>query len=122
MIWKVIDTRKPEIIVVSETWTLLEEEEVCLIRIKEQVGEKRSTVCTHLLKNTSTKHNKYVVNQTKHKHVDDISFRELFGRISGFIFKIRSDLSLPNTRSLYLRWPFFLWNKVGPTPLICFSA
>jgi hypothetical protein len=47
MIWKVIDTRKPEIAVMSETWTLLEEEEVCLIRIKEQVGEKRSAVCTH---------------------------------------------------------------------------
>jgi hypothetical protein len=76
---------KPEIAVVSETWTLFEEEEVCLIRIKEQVSEKRSTVCTHLLKNTPTKHNTYVVNQTKHEHVD--------------------DLSLPNTRSLYLRWP-----------------
>ena len=42
--------------------------EVCLIQIKEQVGEKRSTVCTHrhadcLLENTSTKDNKYVVNQ-----------------------------------------------------------
>jgi hypothetical protein len=41
---------------------------VCLIRIKEEVGEKKSTVCTHryadcLLKNTSTKDNKYVVNQ-----------------------------------------------------------
>jgi nitrite reductase/ring-hydroxylating ferredoxin subunit len=41
-------------------------DEVCLTRIKEKVGEKRSTVCTHryadcLLKNTSTKHNKYVV-------------------------------------------------------------
>ena len=33
-----------------------------------------------LLKNTSIKHNKYVVNQTL-EHVDDISFRELFGRI-----------------------------------------
>jgi hypothetical protein len=62
-----------------------ETDEVCLIRINEQVGEKRSTVCTHryvncLLKNTSTKDNKYVVNQ-KLEHVDDISFRELFGRI-----------------------------------------
>ena len=59
--------------------------EVCLIRIKKQVAEKRSTVCTHryadcLLKNTSTKENKYVVNQQL-EHVDDISFRELFGRI-----------------------------------------
>jgi hypothetical protein len=56
-IWKVIDIRKPEIIVMSETWIVLEEEEVCLIRIKEQVGDKRSTVCTHgyadcMLKNT----------------------------------------------------------------------
>jgi hypothetical protein len=49
-----------------------------------------STVCTHryadcLLKNTSTKENKYGVNQ-KLEHVDDISFRELFGRISVFFF------------------------------------
>jgi hypothetical protein len=41
--------------------------------------EKRCTICTHgyadfLLKNTSTKHSKYVVNQ-KHEHVDDTSFR-----------------------------------------------
>jgi hypothetical protein len=69
----------------------LEEEEVCLMRIKEQVGEKRGTVCTHgyadcLLKNTSTK---YGVNQ-KHEHVDDISFRELFGGIRVGFFKIRS--------------------------------
>jgi hypothetical protein len=56
MIWKVIDTRKPEIVVVSETWTLFEEEEVCLIRIKEQVGEKRSTVCTHLYLASSILH------------------------------------------------------------------
>ena len=61
--------------------------EVCLIRIMEQVGEKRSTVCTHmyadcLLKNMSTKDNKYVVNVVNQKleHVD-ISFRELFVRI-----------------------------------------
>ena len=59
--------------------------EICLMRIKEQVGEKRSTACIHrfadcLLKNTSTKHSKYVVNQ-KLQYVDDISFREPFGRI-----------------------------------------
>jgi hypothetical protein len=95
MIWKVIDTRKPEIVVMNETWTLLEEEEeVCLVRIKEQVGEKRSAVFTHgyadcLLKNTSTKYNKYGVNH-KHEHVDDISFIELFGRIRVVFFKIRS--------------------------------
>jgi hypothetical protein len=40
----------------------------------------RGTVCTHryadcLHKNTSIKHNKYVVNQNL-EHVDDISFRE----------------------------------------------
>jgi hypothetical protein len=57
------------------------------LRIKEQVGEKRSTVCTHryadcLLKNTSTKHNKYAVNQ-KLELVENISFRKLFGRIRG---------------------------------------
>jgi hypothetical protein len=52
--------------------------------IWEQVGEKRNTVCTHgyadclLKKTTSNKYNKYGVNQ-KHEHVDDISFRELFG-------------------------------------------
>ena len=38
----------------------------------------------YLLKNTSTKDNKYVVNQ-KIEHVDDISFKELFGRISDFL-------------------------------------
>jgi hypothetical protein len=42
--------------------------EVCLIRINEHVGERRSTVCTHryadcLLKNTFPKDNNYVVNQ-----------------------------------------------------------
>jgi hypothetical protein len=68
--------------------------EVCLIRIKEQVGEKRSTVCTHryadcLLKNTSTKDNKYVVIK-KIEHVDDISFRELSGRNRVAFNKIRS--------------------------------
>ena len=59
--------------------------QVCLIRIKEQVDEKRSTVCTHRYaavcwKNTSTNDNKYVVNLNLN-HVDDISFRQLFGRI-----------------------------------------
>jgi hypothetical protein len=33
-----------------------------------------------LLKTTSTKHSKYVVNQ-KLEHIDDISFRDLFDRI-----------------------------------------
>jgi len=43
----------------------------------------------YLLKNTSTKHNKYVVNQ-KVKHVDDISFRELVDRIRVVFYQIRS--------------------------------
>jgi hypothetical protein len=64
------------------------------MRIKEQVVENRSAACAHrytdyLLNNTSTKHNKYVVNQNL-EHVADISFRELFGRIRvGFFYKIR---------------------------------
>jgi hypothetical protein len=37
------------------------------------------------LKNTSTKHNKYVVNK-KLEHFNDISFRELFGRIRVVFF------------------------------------
>jgi hypothetical protein len=38
-----------------------------------------------MLKNTSTKHNKYVVNQ-KVEHDDGISFREHFGRIKSILF------------------------------------
>jgi hypothetical protein len=54
--------------------------------IKEQVGDKWSTVCTHgigmptVLKNTPTKDNRHVVNQ-KLEQVDDFSFRELIGSI-----------------------------------------
>jgi hypothetical protein len=64
----------------SET---LEEEEVCLIRIKSARRGAQYADC--LLKNT-TKHNKYDVNQ-QHDHADDISFREHFGRISVFFSK-----------------------------------
>jgi hypothetical protein len=68
--------------------------EICLMRIKEQVGEKMSTICTYrhadcLLKNTCTKHSKYVVIQ-KLEPVEDISFRELFGRIREVFYAIRS--------------------------------
>jgi hypothetical protein len=57
------------------------------------------------LKNTSSKGNKYVVNQ-KLQHVDDISFRERFGRIRkllarsfNFTFRYIDDvLSLNNSR------------------------
>jgi hypothetical protein len=59
-------------------------DEFCFIRIKEQAarrgaqfyGTLRYADC--LLKNTSTKENKFVVNQ-KLEQVDVISFRELFG-------------------------------------------
>jgi hypothetical protein len=49
----------------------------------EYIQSRSISSCTHrysdcLLKNTSTKHNKYVVNK-KFEHVDYISFRELFG-------------------------------------------
>ena len=68
--------------------------EVCLMRKRELVDEKSNTVCTHryadsLLKNTSTKHYKYVVNQ-KLEHVEDIGFRELLGRIRMVFYKISS--------------------------------
>jgi hypothetical protein len=68
--------------------------EVCLIRIKEQVGEKKSKVCTHkysecILKNTSNKYNKYVVNE--HSSMLMISVSENFLVESGwFLYKIRS--------------------------------
>ena len=62
-------------------WCFIQKElyEVCLVRIKEQVGEKGSTVGTDnnaesLLKNTSIMHNKYGVNQNIDLF-DDISFR-----------------------------------------------
>jgi hypothetical protein len=42
-----------------------------------------------VLKNTPTKDNKYVGNQ-KLEDVDDISFRELFGRIRVVFYKIRA--------------------------------
>ena len=113
-IWNVVDIRKPEIIVISETWILLEEEEVCLVRIKEQVSEKRSTVCTHgyadcMLKNTSTKYSKYGVNQ-KHEHVDDIIFRELFGRIRGCFFLNKICPFLTQGICIYV-FHSFLWNS-----------
>jgi hypothetical protein len=57
----------------------------------------------------STKHNKYVVNQIL-EHVDDISFREFFGRIGVFLlfficYKIMFVSSL--LQYLYLHWSFF---------------
>jgi hypothetical protein len=51
---------------------------------------KSARRCTYrnagcLLKNRSTKHSKYVINQ-KLEYVGDISFRELFGRIGFCLF------------------------------------
>jgi hypothetical protein len=56
------------------------------------------------LKNTSTKDNKYVVNQ-KLEHVDDISFRELFGRISGLLQnKIKNEKKLARSFNFTFRY------------------
>ena len=65
--------------------------EVNIIRINEQVDEKRSTVHTQrnadcLLENTN---NKYVINKKILVHFNDISFRECFGRIRVVFYKIR---------------------------------
>ena len=73
--------------------------EVCLMRIKEQVGKKRSTVCTHryvdcLLKNTSTKHNKYVVNQK----LEHVRIHGAFGRPSKSRHIASSIHNLPKAR------------------------
>jgi hypothetical protein len=64
-------------LIVKQKTTLIFHE-VCIVRIKKQVEEKGSTVNTHrdadcLLKNTPTKHNKYVVYQ-KLKHFNHITF------------------------------------------------
>jgi hypothetical protein len=53
----------------------------------EPVGTDSKADC--LLKNTSTKHNKYIVNQ-KLENVEDISLRELFGRIRIKIISVSS--------------------------------
>ena len=66
---------------------------------------------------TSNKHNKYVVTQ-KLDHYDDISFRELFGRIRilGILFckNKKHFLSLPKTRYLYLRSPHLTYPLHAP--------
>ena len=72
-----------------------------------------------LKRKSSTKDNKYIVNQNL-EHVDDISFGEPFGQIRVVFSKL--NLSLPSTRYLYLRWPYFFMKHSGPTHLICHSA
>ena len=64
------------------------------------------TVC---FKKTPTKHNKYVVIQ-KLKHFDDISFQKnslVEAECFFCFFFTKSDLSLPKTGYLYIRWSFF---------------
>jgi len=96
--------------------------EVCLRRIRKQVGENRSTVCTHsyadyLLKNTSIKHNKYAVKQ-KLEHIDDINFREVFGRIRVFLF-LNKICPVPRQGICIYS---FLRNTFGLILLICLEA
>ena len=97
--------------------------EVCLIWIKEQIDEKRSTVCTHryadcLLKNTSTKHSKYVFNK-KNSSMLMISVSEnLFGRIRVFFLQDKICPFLAQSICIYVGHSF-LWNTVGPIPVIC---
>jgi hypothetical protein len=66
--------------------------EACLVLMKSTIRRvqliHKNAHC--LLKNTSTKHSKYVVNQ-KLDHFDDISFRELFGQIRVVLYKIRFE-------------------------------
>jgi hypothetical protein len=67
--------------------TYLDLHQVCLIRTKEQVGEKRSTACTHryadcLLKNTSTIQNKNVVNKKLEQPIQTEGELRCSGRVS----------------------------------------
>ena len=68
----------------------------------------RYTDC--LLKNASNKHTKYVVNQKLQQFDVQVSFRELFIRITvDFVLQSKIKI-LTKTRCLhvYLRWPIFL--------------
>jgi hypothetical protein len=78
--------------------------------MKSTVGTDRYADC--LLENTSIKHNKYVVNQ-RFEHVDDISFREFFGRIR-VVFPFLAQVHV------YVSTLAILFYK--PTPLICPTA
>ena len=66
----------------------------------------RYTDC--LLKNASNKHTKYAVNQNLEQFDVQVSFRELFIRITvDFVLQSKIKI-LTKTRCLYLRWPTFL--------------
>ena len=70
----------------------------------EEVSENRNTFATHRnakcpLKHTFTKYNEYIVKQI-FEHFD-MSFRELFGRISVVCFnKIRQDKVFVSTLAI----------------------
>ena len=85
-------------------------------------SEKGITVSTHmyadcLLESTPVIHNTYVVNQNV-KHFDDISCRELFGRIRVFVFQnkigpfLRQGICIDVDHSL-------LRNTIGQIIFIC---
>jgi hypothetical protein len=93
--------------------------EVYIIRIKEQVGERMSTVCSHkyvdcLLENRSREHIKCVFNE-KLEHVDDFSFRELVGRIRMVIYKVKYVPFRPLGICIYIGYSFFMkhsWTNI----------
>jgi hypothetical protein len=71
----------------------------------EQVCERKSAVRTHrnadcLLKKTSTKHSKYVVNH-KLRHVDDFIFRELLGKMRVVFFFFFSFFLCGQNKTMY---------------------
>ena len=75
--------------------------EVCLIRIKEQVGEKRNTVYTHRYADCPPKiTNMLSIKQLE--HVDDISFRELFSRIRVVVLQNKTCLFLAQGICIYV--------------------
>ena len=79
-------------------------------------GTHRNVDC--LLKNTSIKHKKYVVNQ-KLKYFDDISFTELYGRILVSFYKMRFFFSFLRQVTCFYVCHSLLWNIVGLVLLIC---
>ena len=66
-------------------------------RIQEQVSEKRSPVCTHMYTDCLEKHPPNITIRyqcLKLEHFDDISFREMFGRIRVLLVFIRQNKKL----------------------------
>ena len=91
--------------------------ETCLVRIKEKVGEKRSTVYIHrcancLLKNTSNKHNIYIVNQFQ---------RTFWQNQSGFFF-LQNKICPFQRQCICICVVSFFGNTVELIPLIYLLA